>query len=192
MALDRWTTSSALLACRRLSGNVVPPFTGWDWTTYVMSRWTITAGRSTSTSGHPGLSANPVRALHRTGRRRCAGQPSLQGYGHVSVPRCVHVRGDYFPGHRLDRESCLLCPQAPRRTLPHDRRPSLQILRDGAFLRPRGHERRRLVLRFRSGTYIKAERSYCGDLISLIKGWNTFFSQSNTTDPALPVRGDGR
>ncbi|GHD76322.1 hypothetical protein GCM10010317_092620 [Streptomyces mirabilis] len=29
-----------------------------------------------------------------------------------------------------------------------------------------------------SGTYIKAERSYCGDLISLIKGWNTFFSQS--------------
>jgi len=44
----------------------------------------------------------------------------------------------------------------------------------------------------RSGTYIKAERSYCGDLISLIKGWNTFFSQSSTTDPALPVRGDGR
>ncbi|MGW7544283.1 aromatic prenyltransferase [Streptomyces sp. NPDC054770] len=43
-----------------------------------------------------------------------------------------------------------------------------------------------------SGTYIKAERSYCGDLISLIKGWNTFFSQSNTIDPALPVRGDGR
>ncbi|MFJ6893978.1 aromatic prenyltransferase [Streptomyces hokutonensis] len=44
----------------------------------------------------------------------------------------------------------------------------------------------------RSGTYIKAERSYCGDLISLIKGWNTFFSQSNTTDPALPARGDRR
>ncbi|XUL85573.1 aromatic prenyltransferase [Streptomyces galilaeus] len=44
----------------------------------------------------------------------------------------------------------------------------------------------------RSGTFIKAERSYCGDLVSLIKGWNTFFSQSNTTDPALPGRGDGR
>jgi len=44
----------------------------------------------------------------------------------------------------------------------------------------------------RSGTSIKAERSCCGDLICLIKGWNTFFSQSSTTDPALPVRGDGR
>ncbi|MEU6657509.1 aromatic prenyltransferase [Streptomyces sp. NPDC046821] len=43
-----------------------------------------------------------------------------------------------------------------------------------------------------SGTYIKAERSYCGDLVSLIKGWNTFFSQSETTDPALTAGGEKR
>ncbi|MFC8725771.1 aromatic prenyltransferase [Streptomyces bacillaris] len=34
-------------------------------------------------------------------------------------------------------------------------------------------------------TYVKAERSHCGDLVALIRGWNTFFSRSETTDPAL-------
>ncbi|MFH8625934.1 aromatic prenyltransferase [Streptomyces vietnamensis] len=43
-----------------------------------------------------------------------------------------------------------------------------------------------------SGTYLKAERSHCGDLVSLIKGWNTFFSQSDTTDPVLSSRGEKR
>lgn len=42
------------------------------------------------------------------------------------------------------------------------------------------------------GTYIKAERSYCGDLVALIKGWNTFFSQSDTTDPVLTPQGEHR
>ena len=44
----------------------------------------------------------------------------------------------------------------------------------------------------RSGTYLKAERSYIGDVISLIKGWNTFFSQSDTTDPVFSSRGEKR
>jgi len=44
----------------------------------------------------------------------------------------------------------------------------------------------------RSGTYLKAERSYVGDVISLIKGWNTFFSQSDTTDPVFSSRGEKR
>jgi len=34
-------------------------------------------------------------------------------------------------------------------------------------------------------TYIKAERSYCGDLVPLLKGWNTFFSGEQRQDPAL-------
>jgi hypothetical protein len=34
-------------------------------------------------------------------------------------------------------------------------------------------------------TYIKAERSYCGDLVPLLKGWNTFFSGEHRQDPAL-------
>lgn len=38
-------------------------------------------------------------------------------------------------------------------------------------------------------TYVKAERSHCGDLVELIRGWNTFFSRSETTDPALAVPG---
>ncbi|MGW4726440.1 aromatic prenyltransferase [Streptomyces sp. NPDC004291] len=38
-------------------------------------------------------------------------------------------------------------------------------------------------------TYVKAERSHCGDLVDLIRGWNTFFSGSETTDPALAVPG---
>lgn len=44
----------------------------------------------------------------------------------------------------------------------------------------------------KGGTYLKAERSYCGDVVSLIKGWNTFFSQSDTTDPVLSQRGANR
>ncbi|MGW4165274.1 aromatic prenyltransferase [Streptomyces sp. NPDC004788] len=44
----------------------------------------------------------------------------------------------------------------------------------------------------RGGTYLKAERSYCGDVVSLIKGWNTFFSQSDTTDPVFASRGEKR
>lgn len=41
-------------------------------------------------------------------------------------------------------------------------------------------------------TYVKAERSHCGDLVALIRGWNTFFSQSQTTDPALAGPGESR
>ncbi|MFD0426445.1 aromatic prenyltransferase [Streptomyces parvus] len=43
----------------------------------------------------------------------------------------------------------------------------------------------------RGATYVKAERSHSGDLISLIRGWNTFFSRSETTDPALAAPGGG-
>ena len=34
-------------------------------------------------------------------------------------------------------------------------------------------------------TYIKAERSYCGNLVSLPKGWNTFFGGEQRQDPGL-------
>jgi 4-hydroxyphenylpyruvate 3-dimethylallyltransferase len=34
-------------------------------------------------------------------------------------------------------------------------------------------------------TYIKAERSYCGDLVPLMRSWNTLFSGEQRKDPAL-------
>jgi len=38
------------------------------------------------------------------------------------------------------------------------------------------------------GTYVKAERSCLGGMVSLFERWGCHFSGSDRTDPALPVR----
>ncbi|MGH1555961.1 aromatic prenyltransferase [Streptomyces sp. L7] len=150
--------------------------------------------------GCMGSSAARTRRRTATGSTRspCSPSPAIRTpatpgrrWPRVPVARRPYIRSHHFPGHRLGGESGLLRPQAPRRgqfptiggrlSTFFETAPSCDI--EDMKTRSPGPPVPA------AGRYIKAERSYCGDLVSCIKGWNTFFSRSNTTDPALPEAG---